>query len=132
MVERSRSRRLLPDCCPHSTPRDAVDPLLTTITPASTIAVWALPFEALYQDALRMIMEDQTGLTGFLLQLGPFGGAYVHGWPVRVWALMYLLAVGAAAIAPFCSKRPLAPRRPSDPRATDVIGEALAPGSSTS
>ena len=47
---------------------------------ASTIAAWALPFEALYQDALRMITQNETGLTGFLLQLGPFGGAYVHGW----------------------------------------------------
>ena len=29
----------------------------------------------------------QLGLTGFLLQLGPFGGAYVHGWGIRLWAL---------------------------------------------
>ncbi len=42
---------------------------------AATIAAWALPFEALYQDGLRLIARDETGLTGFLLQLGPFGGA---------------------------------------------------------
>lgn len=68
---------------------------------ASTIAAWALPFEALYQDGLRMITENASGLTGFLLQLGPFGGAYVHGWPIRVWALVYLLIVGALALAGF-------------------------------
>jgi Cu-processing system permease protein len=68
---------------------------------ASTIAAWALPFEALYQDALRMITANTSGLTGFLLQLGPFGGAYVHGWTVRIWALVYLVAVGAVALFAF-------------------------------
>ncbi len=72
-----------------------------TIKHASTIASWALPFEALYQDGLRMITENATGLTGFLLQLGPFGGAYVHGWGIRVWAVGYVLAVGAVALAAF-------------------------------
>jgi Cu-processing system permease protein len=68
------------------------------------IVAWAIPFEALYQDGLRMITEDERGLTGFLLQLGPFGGAYVHGWPIRIWAVLYLLAVGAAAVALFARK----------------------------
>ena len=68
---------------------------------ASTIASWALPFEALYQDALRMITENTSGLTGFLLQLGPFGGAYVHGWPIRVWAVIYLVGVLALAVFAF-------------------------------
>ena len=68
---------------------------------ASTIASWALPFEALYQDGLRMITEHASGLTGFLLQLGPFGGAYVHGWGIRVWAVAYLAIVGAAALVSF-------------------------------
>src|SRR5581483_8516848 len=54
---------------------------------AATVTAWALPFEALYQDALRMITERTSGLTGFLLQLGPFGGAYVHGWPIRLWSV---------------------------------------------
>ena len=68
---------------------------------ASTIVSWALPFEALYQDGLRMITESTSGITGFLLQLGPFGGGYVHGWPIRIWAVLYLLAVLAAAVAAF-------------------------------
>jgi hypothetical protein len=73
---------------------------------AATIATWALPFEALYQDALRMTTEKASGLTGFLLQLGPFGGAYVHGWPIRLWAVVFLAAVVAVAIAAF-SRRDL-------------------------
>jgi ABC-type transport system involved in multi-copper enzyme maturation permease subunit len=73
---------------------------------ASTIASWALPFEALYQDALRMLTEHTSGLTGFLLQLGPFGGAYVHGWGIRLWSLAYLAVIGAAALYTF-SRRDL-------------------------
>jgi ABC-2 type transport system permease protein len=68
---------------------------------ASTIASYALPFEGLYQDALRMITEQASGLTGFLLQLGPFGGAYVHGWGIRWWAVVYLVLVLAVAVAAF-------------------------------
>jgi len=68
---------------------------------ASTITSYALPFEGVYQDALRMITEKASGLTGFLLQLGPFGGAYIHGWPIRVWAVGYLVLVLAAAVAAF-------------------------------
>ena len=71
---------------------------------ASTIAAWALPFDALYQDALRMITASTSGLTGFLLQLGPFGGAYVHGWTIRIWALGYLVAVGAIAVWAFARR----------------------------
>jgi ABC-type transport system involved in multi-copper enzyme maturation permease subunit len=73
---------------------------------ASTVAAWALPFEALYQDALRMITQNASGLTGFLLQLGPFGGAYVHGWPIRFWSLVYLIAALALGVYAF-SRRDL-------------------------
>jgi Cu-processing system permease protein len=68
---------------------------------ASTVTAWALPFEALYQDALRMITEGTSGITGFLLQLGPFGGAYVHGWPIRLWAVAYLAGVLALGLFAF-------------------------------
>jgi ABC-type transport system involved in multi-copper enzyme maturation permease subunit len=71
---------------------------------AATIASWALPWEALYQDGLRMVTQSQSGLTGFLLQLGPFGGAYVHGWPIRLWAVVYLVAIGLGALALFARK----------------------------
>jgi hypothetical protein len=68
---------------------------------AATIAAYALPFEALYQDALRMITSNASGLTGFLLELGPFGGAYVHGSGPRLWAAAYLVVVLGAAVAAF-------------------------------
>jgi Cu-processing system permease protein len=73
---------------------------------ASTVAAWALPFEALYQDGLRLISSDASGLTSFLLQLGPFGGAYVHGWGIRVWSLGYLCVALALALLAF-SRRDL-------------------------
>ena len=48
-----------------------------------------------------MITENASGLTGFLLQLGPFGGAYVHGWGIRVWSVGYLIAIGSFALWAF-------------------------------
>ena len=71
---------------------------------ASTIASYALPFQGLYQDGLRLIARDATGATSFLLELGPFGGGYVHGWPIRVWAVAYLALAGAAALAAFARR----------------------------
>ncbi len=65
---------------------------------ASAIAAWALPFEALYQDGLRLISSNATGLTGVFLQLGPFGGAYVHGSGIRVFAVGYMCAALALAV----------------------------------
>jgi len=72
-----------------------------TISHAATIAAWVLPFEALYQDALQQITQSTHGFTGFLLRLGPFGGAYNGGWGVRLWAAAFLVLVGTAAIAAF-------------------------------
>ena len=71
---------------------------------ASTVAAWALPFEALYQDGLRLISSNANGLTGFLLQLGPFGGGYVHGWGIRIWSAGYLFAAMALAVLAFSRK----------------------------
>ena len=75
-----------------------------TLEHAAKIAAYIVPFEALYQDALREITADTTGLTGFLLQLGPFGGAYVHGTTVRLWAAAYLVVVAAVAAAGFARR----------------------------
>ena len=71
---------------------------------AAKIAAWAMPFEALYQDALRAITEDTSGVTGFLLRLGPFGGAEQGGAALRLWALAFLLIVGAVALAGFARR----------------------------
>jgi Cu-processing system permease protein len=65
------------------------------------IAAWLLPFEALYQDGLRELTSKTTGLTGFLLDLGPFGGGYTGGTTLRLWAVAYLLIVGAVAAIGF-------------------------------
>jgi len=75
-----------------------------TISHAATIAAWVLPFEALYQDALKQITIGTSGFTSFLLQLGPFGGSYNSGWGVRGWALAYLVMVGAAALTAFARR----------------------------
>jgi Cu-processing system permease protein len=71
---------------------------------AAKIAAWAVPFEALYQDALRALTENTSGLTGFLLRLGPFGGAEQGGVGLRLWAVAYLVVVGAVAIAGFARR----------------------------
>ena len=71
---------------------------------AARIAAWALPFEALYQDGLRLLTVRATGLTRFVLQLGPFGGGYVHGATVRLWAVAYVAIVGLIALAGFARK----------------------------
>ena len=62
---------------------------------------WALPFEGLYQDALNSLTVDTFGATRFLVSLGPFGGAQAGGASLRAWALVYLLGVGALALAGF-------------------------------
>jgi ABC-type transport system involved in multi-copper enzyme maturation permease subunit len=71
---------------------------------ASKIAAWAIPFEALYQDALRAITEKTSGLTGFLLRLGPFGGAEAGGVGLRLWAAAYIVLIGGIAIAGFARR----------------------------
>jgi Cu-processing system permease protein len=71
---------------------------------AAKIAAWAIPFEALYQDALRSITEKTSGLTGFLLRLGPFGGAEQGGVGLRLWAVAYVVVVGALAAAGFARR----------------------------
>jgi ABC-type transport system involved in multi-copper enzyme maturation permease subunit len=75
-----------------------------TISHWATVAAYALPFEALYQDALHQIAEGTSGFTGFLLRLGPFGGAYNSGWGVRLWAAGYLVVVGVLAMAAFARR----------------------------
>jgi Cu-processing system permease protein len=75
-----------------------------TLEHSAKIAAWLIPFEALYQDGLRQITADTTGFTGFLLQLGPFGGAYTGGALLRLWAIGYLALVGIVAVAGFARK----------------------------
>ena len=77
-----------------------------TLERAAKIATYVVPVEALYQDALQGITADQRGLTKFVLELGPFGGAYTGGVGPRVWAAVYLCLVAVAAVVGF-SRRDL-------------------------
>ncbi len=67
-------------------------------------ASWILPFEALYQDALHRLTADTTGFTGFVLQLGPFGGAQAGGGSLLPWVAAYLALLAAAALTGFARK----------------------------
>jgi Cu-processing system permease protein len=67
-------------------------------------ASWALPFEALYQDSLHVITSGTSGFARFALELGPFGGSLGGGTGVRLWAVAYLLLVGAACLAAFARR----------------------------
>ena len=63
----------------------------------ANVASWALPFEALYQDALNRITADTAGFTKVALSLGPFGGAQpAGGWlyPYVVGYFAVLAAIG--------------------------------------
>jgi Cu-processing system permease protein len=72
-----------------------------TLVDVGDRTAWALPFEALYQDALRRLTIDSSGLTRFVVQLGPFGGGRAYGNGLFLWALAYLALVGAVAAAAF-------------------------------
>ncbi len=75
-----------------------------TLKTASHVASWAVPFEALYQDGLHTITEHTPGFTGFVLRLGPFGGAHSSGPFLGVWVAAYVLVVGALALAGFARR----------------------------
>jgi Cu-processing system permease protein len=61
----------------------------------------ALPFEALYQAGLHGLAADQTGFTGLLVNLGPFGSSRAGGLLLDVWGLVYVALVGALAVLTF-------------------------------
>jgi Cu-processing system permease protein len=72
----------------------------------SEVASWALPFEALFQNGLNATVSGRGGITGALLDLGPFGGAHHAGALLWPYALLYVSAVIAAATWAF-SRRDL-------------------------
>ncbi|MBW3609006.1 MAG: ABC transporter permease subunit [Actinobacteria bacterium] len=69
----------------------------STLEQISAIATWALPFEALYQDGLHALTADIDGVTGVIVQLGPFGGAQEAGPLLYPFAVAYLLGAGLLA-----------------------------------
>ena len=68
-----------------------------TLEQIGSLASWALPFEALYQDGLHALTADIGGATRVIVQLGPFGGAQEAGALLYPFALAYLVVVGLAA-----------------------------------
>ena len=55
----------------------------------------------------RQLFHDlpaDTSETGFLLRLGPFGGAEQGGAALRLWAVAYIVLVGAVAVAGFARR----------------------------
>jgi ABC-type transport system involved in multi-copper enzyme maturation permease subunit len=75
-----------------------------TLDRVATVSSWALPFEALYQDALHGISAESFGLARTVLQLGPFGGAEAGGTGLWLYAAAYLAAVGLAALTGFARR----------------------------
>jgi Cu-processing system permease protein len=75
-----------------------------TLQDVATISSWVLPFEALYQGGLHGLTQDAEGVTGVIVQLGPFGGAQDSGPGLWLWAFAYLGLVGAAARAGFARR----------------------------
>jgi hypothetical protein len=75
-----------------------------TLEDVATVSSWLLPFEALYQAGLHSLTEEVSGVTGVIVQLGPFGGAREAGAGLWLWALAYLVLVGATARAAFARR----------------------------
>lgn len=77
-----------------------------TLQSIANTASWVLPFEALYRDALRLLVENIPGVTGAIVQLGPLGGSHDAGALLLPWIAVYLVLVGAVGAFAF-SRRDL-------------------------
>jgi Cu-processing system permease protein len=75
-----------------------------TLQDVAQVTSWMLPFEALYQAGLDALTEDVRGVTGVIVQLGPFGGAQEGGPLLWLWTLAYLGFVGLAAQLAFARR----------------------------
>ncbi len=68
-----------------------------TLERIATIASWALPFEALYQDGLAALTQGIGGVDQVVVSLGPFGGAQDASALLWPYALLYVVVVGLLA-----------------------------------
>jgi Cu-processing system permease protein len=75
-----------------------------TLRSVADTTAWFLPFEALYRDALHRITADTHGVTEFVVELGPFGGAQAAGGGLLAWSAAYLALVAAGAAAAFARR----------------------------
>jgi ABC-type transport system involved in multi-copper enzyme maturation permease subunit len=81
---------------------DAIpSPTLQHIASATS---WVLPYEALYRDALRLLVQDVPGVTGAIVQLGPLGGSHDAGPWLVPWAVLYLVGVLVVAAVAFARR----------------------------
>lgn len=78
---------------------DALD--AQTLIDISEYVSWLLPFEALYQDGLYALTAETSGVTGYLLSLGPFGGARDSGPALVLYSALYVAAAVVIAAALF-------------------------------
>jgi ABC-type transport system involved in multi-copper enzyme maturation permease subunit len=69
-----------------------------TLTSISNTISWALPFEAVYQNAIHALTADTGGFAGLVINLGPFGGARDGGTGLVIWSVFYLAALAALAV----------------------------------
>jgi ABC-type transport system involved in multi-copper enzyme maturation permease subunit len=72
-----------------------------TLQTIANTSSWLLPFEALYRDALRVLVAEVPGVTGAIVQLGPLGGSHDAGPLLAPYTIAYLAAVGVVAAAAF-------------------------------
>jgi Cu-processing system permease protein len=75
-----------------------------TLERIADVASYAVPFEALYQQSLYLLTSAHAGLTGALVQLGPFGGAHHAGGWLLFYALVYTAVAIGLAIAGFARR----------------------------
>jgi hypothetical protein len=68
----------------------------TTLSRIADGVSYALPFEAMYRDALHRL--SPSGPLGEIVQLGPLGGARSGGPGLWLYALAYVAACGALAV----------------------------------
>jgi Cu-processing system permease protein len=78
---------------------DALDS--NTLQDIANTASWVLPFEALYRDALRLLVQDIPGVTGAVVQLGPLGGSHDAGGFLLPWVAIYLVALALIGAVTF-------------------------------
>jgi Cu-processing system permease protein len=75
-----------------------------TLEDVAKVFSWVLPFEALYQEGLHGLTAETSGITGVIVQLGPFGGAQEAGAGLWLWTAAYLALVAAWARAAFARR----------------------------
>jgi len=75
-----------------------------TLEDVAEAASWLLPFEALYQAGLHGLTAETSGITGVIVQLGPFGGAQEAGAGLWLWTVAYLALIGLGARVAFARR----------------------------